>query len=207
MQSSAIDWPVIRNSLITLVLSIVLGACLVTGSIYFKAAMEREFNRNNAVFQNISRRYLAVDEEERLIQQYFPRFIGLHEQGVIGAEKRLDWIEVLRESGSAIELTSLGYSIQSQKAYIPSFPVNMSGFRLYSSTMQLNMQLLHEGDLFSLLEALDRNAPGKFTVAGCKLNNNTANATLADVNQSNVTAECHLEWFTLRLASGLEIEV
>ena len=207
MRSETIDWSVIRNALIGLVVSIIISSGLVVGSIYFKSVMQQEFNRNNAEFQNISRRYLAVDEEERLIIEYFPSFRELHQQGIIGEEHRLDWLEVLRDLGSSLKLSGLSYTIESQKPYAPSFAVNLSSYGLFRSTMRLNMQLLHEGDLFNLLEALNRQALGSFTVSSCRLNNNVVDDSSSDANRSNVTAECSLDWLTLRLASGLDIEV
>ena len=193
--------------MIGLAASIIGGSGLVVGSIYFKSGMQQDFNRNNAQFQNISRRYLAVDEEERLINQYFPGFRELHQQGIIGDEHRLDWLEVLRNTGSSMKLPGLSYTIESQKPFAPSFAINMSSYSLFRSTMRLNMQLLHEGDLFNLLEALDRQALGSFTVSSCRLNNNVVDDSNSDANRSNVTAECSLDWLTLRLASGLDIEV
>ena len=207
MRAELIDWSVVRNVIIGLTCSVIFGISLIFGSIYFKGKMQQEFNRNNAQFQNISRRYLAVDEEERLIQQYFPDFRRLYQLGIIGEERRLDWIEVLREAGRGLKLHGLSYTIESQKAFAPGFPVNLSSYRLFRSTMRLNMQLLHEGDLFTLLKILDEKAPGRFSVSSCRLNSNLADVIQEDANRNNINAECSLEWYTLRLASGLDIKV
>jgi len=207
MKLEYIDWSVIRGALIGLVTSLILGALLIGGSVYFRENMKKEFTRNNSQFQNISRRYLAVDEEEKLIQEYYPEFIALFDKGIIGNERRLDWIEVLRKYGREIKLPSLSYTIESQKEYTPTFPVNLRNYQLYRSTMRLNMQLLHEGDLFSLLEALDKYARGNYSVSECELRNSTRARLNEDPKATNVNVECQLEWFTIKLANGREIKV
>ena len=96
MKREDLDWSQIRGALITLVLSVSICGALVWSSYYFRDKMRLEFNRNNAQFQNISNRYLAVDEEEKLIRHFYPRFLELFARGVIGKEQRLGWIETLR---------------------------------------------------------------------------------------------------------------
>jgi len=207
MKHDFIDWGVMRGALILVILAMVICGSLIGGSLYFKKKMDLEFRRNNTVFQSNSHRYLAVDEEEKLIREYYPRFIDLYNYGEIGQERRLDWIETLRSAGVEIKLPSLSYTIESQKTFAPKFTVNMGRYRLYKSDMSLKMQLLHEGDLFRILSELDSKAKGLYRVSNCKLNNNIK-GTLTDApDAANVSADCLLEWFTLKLADGTDIEV
>lgn len=207
MQRNFIDWLQIRGSLILLILAMLICGSLIGGSLYFKGRMDQEFRRNNAIFQSNSKRYLAVDEEEKTIREYYPKFINLYNYGEIGQERRLDWIETLRRAGVDIKLPSLSYSIESQKAFVPNFVLNMGRYRLFKSDMSLKMQLLHEGDLFNLLNELDSSAKGLYRVSNCKLNNNVKGKLIDDPDTANVTANCLLEWFTLKLADGTEIKV
>ena len=196
-----------RGTVILLTLAMLVCGSLIGGSLYFKGQMQKEFMRNNAIFQSNSKRYLAVDEEDKTIREYFPKFIHLYNYGEIGQERRLDWIETLRRAGIDIKLPSLSYSIESQKAFTPNFMINMGRYRLFKSDMSLKMQLLHEGDLFSLLQELDRSAKGFYRVSNCKLSNNIKGKLTDDPDTANVSADCLLEWFTLKLADGTEIRV
>jgi len=207
MKPNFIDWRQIRGTLILLVLAMLICGSLIGGSLYFKGQMDQEFKRNNAIFQSNSKRYLAVDEEEKTIREFYPEFVDLYNYGEIGQERRLDWIETLRRAGVDIKLPSLSYSIESQKAFIPNFVINMGRYRLFKSDMSLKMQLLHEGDLFNLLNELDSSAKGLYRVSNCKLNNNVKGKLTDDPDAANVTADCLLEWFTLKLADGTEIKV
>lgn len=207
MKRDFIDWRIMRGSVIFISLAMLICGSLIVGSLYFKKEMDMEFRRNNVIFRSNSNRYLAVDEEEKLIREYFPRFVDLYNYGEIGQERRLDWIETLRSTGVEIKMPSLSYTIESQKTFTPAFTVNMGRYRLYKSDMSLKMQLLHEGDLFKLLNELDMKAKGLYRVSNCRLNNNMKGKLTDDPNVPNVTADCLLEWFTLKLADGTDIKV
>ena len=206
MKSEDIDWKVLVGALVALGVCLVLGGLMVGVSFYFEKQMELEFNRNNALFQDISRRYLSVDEEEKLIKQFYPRFVELYNAGVIGREQRLNWIESLRAVGERKRLPGLNYEIKSQSVYAPQFPAVLGRYQLYSSDMSLNMQLLHEGDLLDVLEFMDRNAQGVYSVAECRFSRAGQEITLSP-RIGNLVTRCDLNWFTIKLADGTEIKV
>jgi hypothetical protein len=205
MMYSDIDWKILRGAITILVLSITIAGTMIYLSMYFQNRMHREFTRNDLRFQSISKRYLAVDEEEKLIKKYYPRFMDLYRKGVIGKEQRLNWIEVLRTAGMQIHIPTLTYQIESQDTYKPSYSVVLGKFRLYSSKMTLNMRLLHEGDLFNILNRLNNNAKGIFSLSSCRLSQNGKIVESADA--PNINAECDLQWFTIKLANGKDINV
>jgi len=206
MNNKHLDWSVMRTSSSILIISLLLGGLLISSSFYFKEQMKKEYVRNNAVFQSISQKYLAVDEEEKLIRKYYPGFIKLYNQGVIGKEHRLNWIEVLRSAGEAIMLPSLSYEIKSQNIYTPAFSVNLGRYQIFSSEMSLDMQLLHEGDLFSLLESLDKNAKGLYSMSRCSMDNRLPGTTEA-ISAANISVKCDVIWFTIKLADGTKLQV
>lgn len=197
---------ILGGSIITLSLSIIISASVVYGAYYFQKKMLLEYNKANSAFQSISGKYLAVDEEEKLIQSFLPEFVSLYEKGIIGEEQRLNWIEALRSIGTSLNLPALNYQIQSQQEYTPSYPLNLGKYKLYSSLMQLDMQLLHEGDLFRVLEALDKQAKGSYTVSSCMIDP-VGNTITDKPDAANISAHCELLWFTIKLASGDPIKV
>jgi len=206
MKAENIYLKVLGGSIIVFVISIIISGAVAFGAYYFEKQMLLEYNRANAAFQSISNRYLAVDEEEKLIRSHLPDFVKLYESGAIGDEQRLNWIEVLRAAGEEINLPSLNYQIESQQQYTPAFPLNLGKYRLYSSKMLLNMQLLHEGDLFRILEKLDTAAKGSYSISSCTLTQ-TATQITDDPDASNISARCEVLWFTIKLADGKPIKV
>jgi hypothetical protein len=201
-----VDWSILIGAILTLGVSLAVGGLIVGVSFYFESKMEREFNANNALFQDISRRYLSVDEEEKLIKKFYPRFVELYEEGVIGREQRLNWLEILRAAGEYKRLPGLNYEIKSQSVYVPQFPAVLGRYQLYSSDMLLNMQLLHEVDLLDVLDFMDKNAQGLYSVSECRFSRAGQDITMT-AHASNITTRCDLSWFTIKLADGTEIKV
>lgn len=206
MKRSDIDWSILRGSLSLLIVCLIICGGLIIGGHYFCDQMSLEYRRNNAQFQSISQRYLAVDEEEKIIVKFYPQFVSLFNRGIIGKEHRLNWVEVLRKAGNELNIPQLNYVIKSQNSYTPDFAVNLGRYQLRSSNMTLSMQFLHEGDLFYVLDELNKNADGLYNISKCEMTKN-APETIEALNATNVTVKCELHWFTIALADGRELKV
>ena len=179
MKKEDIDWSVIKGSIILLSICIVICSALITGSYYFNMQSERKYKDNKNLFQSISRRYLDIDQEEKLLLEYYPKFINLYNQGYIGNEKRLNWIEALRKSGEIVDVPSLSYSIESQEEFIPAYNVDYE---------------------------LDRTADGTYTVNKCSFRMSGRELQF-EKNHANINATCLLQWITINLPDGKGIEI
>lgn len=199
MASSRVDWSILRGTLLVFVLSLAVAAGMVSASFYFRQNMEREYQANHAEFREASRKYLAVDDEERIIYQFLPEFRRLYEGGLLGRERRLSWLETLRRAGDANGLPQLAYKLDAQRVATPDFSIALGDYQLYTSAMTLNLALLHEGDLLQLLRALDRYALGQYSLKGCVLKRAGENLDLA-AQAANLNAECTLDWWTINLS-------
>jgi len=205
MQLKDMDWKELRGAIVILAVCLSVGISILYLSLYFQERMQRDFNRNDARFRSISQRYLAVDEEEKLINEYYPKFIDLFNHGVIGKEQRLNWIEVLRTATRDIKLPRLSYQIESQKPYTPGYSISPGKFKVYSSNMKLEMSLLHEGDLFNIFAELDEKARGLYSPTICTLS--STGEIMEQRDAANVKASCELQWYTIKLADGTEIKI
>ncbi len=193
-----VDWPILRGTLAVFVLSLAASAGMVTASFYFRQHMEREYQVHHGEFREASRKYLAVDDEERIIDQFFPEFRRLYDAGLLGRERRLSWLETLRRAGDANGLTQVTYKLDAQREATPDFSIALGEYRLYASTMTLNLALLHEGDLLRLLNALDRDALGQYAVTHCVMKRSGENLDLS-AKGANLNANCTLDWWTINL--------
>ncbi len=201
-----IDWIILKSPLILLCLCLVIASVCISASYYFYSHQSKEYKNNKRFFQSISRRYLDVDQEEKILRDYYPQFINLYNQGIIGREKRLKWIEVLRKASQENNLLSLSYSINARKEYIPEYNINYNGYTLYNSSMELNLDLLHEGDFFKLLHYINRTETGFYTIAECKFRM-YADEIRFEKNHANISASCLLYWITIEHSDALEIEI
>lgn len=204
MKAEKIDWPLLQGAIVAFVSGLVISGALIGGSWYYEDKMQVKYNKDKQLFQSVSSQYLQVDQEEGLINQYYPEFINLYNEGLLGQERRLNWIEVLRASSERIRLPALRYEIASQNQFTPDYPLNKGAFQIYNSTMKLNIDLLHEGDLPRLFEDLNAQAQGRYNVSKCSFRR-LGDLKLNDSAQGNISVECELQWFNIKKSDGREI--
>ena len=199
MKFDQIDWGVLRNALILLLISVVISGGVLSSSFYFWEKMDHIHKRERSALFGVRGQYQNIDEEEKIIQRYLPLYRDLESRGVIGQERRLDWIDTLRQASKRVELPMLRYVIDSQNIYRPEFVVPNGTFKIYSSSMRLDLGLLHEGDLETLFADLDANAVGLYTVSNCDLTRNHRKREFVKrADAINLKAECRLRWLTIK---------
>ena len=206
MKKVNVDWSVLRGALGLLGVSVLASAILLAGSFLFRDEMRTVFRNNDTRFKTISSRYLDVDGEERLIRNYYPRFVELYKAGIIGHERRLDWVEALQKADADTGMPRLAYEIKSREAFTPGFHVDIGPYQIYDSTMTLKLGLLHEGDLARLLDDLNRYTSGLYSVSQCSFHR--AGQTIhMNLKKANINGECALHWFTINFAGDREISL
>jgi hypothetical protein len=206
MAESKADWSVLRGPFTVFAVCLIASAAMIAASLHFRQSMEREYQQNHARFRTASQQYLAVDEEERMIEDFYPEFVRLYRDGLLGKERRLSWLESLRHAGEAIKIPELSYKLEAQREIAPEFPLTLGTYSLFVSPMNLTLGLLHEGDLLQLLQALDREALGEYSVKSCNLKRRSIELNLNAV-EPNISAECQLDWWTVDLAGERELEL
>lgn len=192
------DLRTLRGAAGVLGLCAVVSLLLVSASHWFWREADRDFREHFQRFRAASEQYLAIDEDERIITEQYPRFRELLAAGVIGNERRLDWVETLRQADAALGLPSIEYRIEAQQVLTPDFPIETGRFELRASDMELQLGLLHEEDLARLLDFITTRGHGLPSVEGCELRreNETA-ATSRGSDGARLRARCRLRWITL----------
>ena len=206
MRLEYIDWSILRGAVITLLSCFVITVFMATTSWYLKNEMQLRYEKEKNQFRSVSQRYLEVDNEVDLVDKYIDEFMEYYERGILGTEKRLNWVEVLNESGEEIKIPHLRYEIATQDEFIPDFDINLKNFKVFSSEMKITAELLHEGDLFNLLDSLNKRAKGLYSISDCKLTR-LSNEIEENVSRGNIITECNLDWFNIRQSSGDEIHL
>jgi len=204
MAARKAEFTILRGTVIGFVICVLLAAGMLSASLYFRNSMQREYQVNHQRFRNASQLYLAVDEEERTIEEFYPEFVRLYRDGLLGGERRLSWLETLRTAAAAIRIPELDYKLDARGPWDGAPKLALGGYEIHASTMSLSLGLLHEGDLLALLEALDGGALGQYAVRDCTLVGGDGALTL-DPQAVNVRAECRLDWLTVDLAGDREL--
>ncbi|MGD8583056.1 MAG: hypothetical protein PVG12_03465 [Gammaproteobacteria bacterium] len=145
-----------------------------------------------------------ANKNNQILVQHEETFKKLVEESVIGDENRLSWVEVVQNVVESRKLTSVKYDIASRVLLDKKLlDRKYSGIDVFRSVMSLDMKLIHEGDLFVMLNALRTEAKGLVTVDKCDIeliNKNINEGVIAQDDTVNMSAYCELSWYTLKKA-------
>ncbi|MCA1853725.1 MAG: hypothetical protein LC647_15435 [Beggiatoa sp.] len=206
MRLADIEWGMIRGALGALVLAAAIGATLYTAATRFRDAMQVKYSESQEQLQSVTGKYLAMDQEDMIIKEQYPRFVELLKKGVIGTEQRLNWIEVLKQTAAITKIPRLRYEIAAREPFTPDFGLATSPYQVQVSKMKLDLGLLHENDLSTVLAALDGKADGIYSIRDC-IFRRSAERVEPRLDQENLKSACELLWFTIRLANGNDIKL
>jgi hypothetical protein len=145
-----------------------------------------------------------ANKNNQILVQHEDTFKKLVEESVIGDENRLSWVEVVQNVVESRKLTSVKYDIASRVLLDKKLlDKKYKGIDVFRSVMSLDMKLIHEGDLFVMLNALRNEAKGLVTVDKCDIeliNKNINEGVIAQDDTVNMSAYCELSWYTLKKA-------
>ena len=154
--------------------------------------------RQKSELQAAQTRMRQSGDERDTIVKYVDRYRELERLGFAGEEQRINWLDALRHANAEAGLFGISYQIGTQHSYPHAAELDPGAINLLESVMELDLGLLHEGDLGRFLEALRAQRVGLFHVRKCTLTRTDRSETLR--NQANLNAKCDLAWITARPA-------
>ena len=191
------DWRKLRYPIIGLGAALILVGLLVSFADQYRTKNETALQTQQNLLNQARQKLQSSGLEKEMIMQYLPAYNDLLASGFIGEERRIEWIETLRDIHAQHKLFSIDYSIGLQENYKPSFLLNLGNFRLNRSVMSLKLDMLHEGDMLAIIDGLNEQTT-PFIVRDCEIKRPIG----ALVNVKNVTANmqasCEIDWLTLR---------
>ncbi len=146
-------------------------------------------------------RYQNALERKRLLETYESRFHQLESNGTFGEEQRLKWVEAIESSARSQKIPYLKYTIDKrQQLDSPQLLRSYPDIDIFISPMQLEMQLLHEGDLLALLNTLQASTASLFDIQQCAITRNiNSHASVLDSGtDKNFSSRCTLNWYTIQ---------
>ncbi len=146
----------------------------------------------------------VANRNNQILVQHEDTFKKLKNESVIGDENRLSWVEVVQKVVESRRLASVKYNIASQVLLDKkTLDKKYEGIDVFKSVMSLDMELIHEGDLFVMLNVLRNEAKGLVTVDKCDIeliNKNINEGIIEKGDTVNMSAYCELSWYTLKKA-------
>jgi len=207
------DFQRIHVSLALAVLMIAIGAIIVAAALQFLNVQQKANSNAQIKAKEIQTTLSRAREEEQEIKQKIAQFNALQSAGIIGEEQRLDWVEQIRQIKRSRKLFDVQYEFAPQRpldatqsagvpnANLPTPNGNSGNFDFYTSTMQLQMPLLHEDDLLKFLADLRASVHAFIRIRSCSMERLPKNQ--ADRSSTpQLRADCSLDWITIRERKG-----
>jgi hypothetical protein len=191
----------IRTAALAAAAAVIIGLTLVAATSISRQEADEGLQRAQRLRDAAHSRYAHVDNEKRDIRNFQQRYVELSQRGLIGEERRLEWVDAIRQVQDELQLPPLSYEIDPQQPVRLEAALDLGDYQLRGSRMRLHMELLHEMDLFDFLAGL--HARGFFAAQDCTLKRlATANGTQpvdgASAPLANTLgADCTLNWITM----------
>lgn len=200
MKLTAQDWRKLQLPIITFGVALIISTLLysTTDSMLGRAKIDLQAQKD--MLSQARSRYQTSGAEKDNIVQYLPAYQKLIQQGFIGEEQRVDWIDDLRTVNMRYKFFGVSYDIGAMQDYKPAFPLDVGNFKLHRSTMKLTLSMLHEGDLLTLLQALPQEQNPPFMLRDCiisKVDGGGRGKFLP-----NLTSACEIDWLTMTEPNG-----
>jgi len=118
----------------------------------------------------------------------------------------LNWIDLIDNTSRNEGIPYVKYKIsQQEKVADKQLASKYSGIDVYQSKMQLDMRMLHEGDLYALIKVLDDHAKGLFDIHSCEIRRSKSHSpyVINTGTNRNFFSTCLLNWYTMK-PKGIE---
>lgn len=140
-------------------------------------------------------RIARISQEEKEIQAGDILFRRLAERGILGDEKRLDWIEHIARIRAERRLGDIRWEILPPRPLDAELAPGQAGeFEFTASTLRIQLALLHEEDLLRFISDLRDGMPAYVRVRQCSLSRTPAGGSK---RWGQMQAECQLDLITL----------
>lgn len=192
-----IDWFYLRRPLILLALALLVSAAVAVTGYHYEKAQREQYEVALSTLHSTHKLYTNIINDIDLLDQYRSLYSEYKSSGLVGDERRLSWIESLESTNEVLRLPTLSYKLNPQETFErPDFKQERD-VAVMSSPMDLTIGMLHEEDLFALLEGLRLSIRNLFTVDSCSILRQSPIDRSLDTRKSNLRTQCTIRWVTI----------
>jgi hypothetical protein len=154
---------------VAFVMLLAAGLALLWTARQALALQHRKLAATQADRRHVAERLLRIAHEEREVRDHVELYQRLKDLRILGSERRLEWVEALTRIRAERELLDLRYQVERQKVLKTLPGSSPAGLELRSSSMSVELALLHEGDLLRFLEDLRTSGNAYYSVRHCTI--------------------------------------
>jgi hypothetical protein len=138
----------------------------------------------------------AAEQSVLQLKNYYNEYKLLKDDGLIGDPPRLEWAEVLLEKYYDIKIPGLYFMLSPTGLSKPEDTFFTSDLiEIKKTPMQINFNLLHEGDFYFYMRHLHQQAKGQFNVEECQISRIISQAE--DSLANSFSGECKILWISM----------
>ena len=200
MKLATKDLAAMKLPFLLLAMAIAASYLLVKFSSDKREKAEMQHRIESTALQDARSRYQRSGEERETILRYLPAYRQLENQGFVGIEQRINWLEGLRIANTKAGLFGVTYQVDARKPLPLIGQSNPMSQHLHNSHMKLSFGLVHEGELMRFFQALAAQQTGIFILTGCALDR--VGRSEPEPRQANLSAQCDLSWMTVDPGKG-----
>lgn len=188
-----------RRTLIVVAISIAFSVAIVLFGFQFEADKYERYKKGESNLRTTHKLYKNIVNDIDLLEQFTVKYTDFKASGLVGGERRLSWIETLESTNSVLKLPKLTYNLSPQEGFSRSGLNPGRNVVVNSSSMELDMSLLHEEDLFALFEGLSLSIKNLFTIDSCEISLTGDVGRSFDTKQANLSSTCIIRWITINV--------
>ena len=187
------DLAPVRGHLLLLLALALLGLGLVQSSLTLVRTARQNYRQTALARQEMQRRRLALQDEERSIGRKLARYREFAERGYLAREDRLSWVEQIGKIKAQRRLPALRFELAPQRP----LGAGDDGYEMMSSRMTLELRLRHEEELLGFLADLRATATAYTRLHSCRLERLPGSDDQRR-DEVRLQATCSIDWITLR---------
>ena len=195
MKISKDDWGVMRSSVVTLAIAAGCSALLIFFSETRSELAENDWRDAQRQLRAAQSELNNTKQDRDNMDSYLAEYAASVEQHLIGEESRLDWIANLEKIRTQKRVEDFRYNIGPQKLYAAQPAIDSGNYNIHYSEMKLQLDLLHEGQLFDFLDAVRDQIKGWYQLESCSILRNPGDSQNTGIQ---LKAECAGGWITLQ---------
>lgn len=195
-----VDWTYLKPAVVISAIAFLAGVTLMIFSANHQIDAEEQLVAEQREQNSLKSKYRKVRQDKILIEKYLPHYYQLEQLGMVGKERRLNWVDTLRASVKVLEVPHMHFQFAPQRVLQKDIISAGSKLVVNTSHMRLDVGLLHEVDLLRLFTELEQQVTGMFHIDSCSVEM-LGEQIVFSADHSNLNVSCELQWFTIDFGS------
>ncbi|MBL8472919.1 MAG: hypothetical protein KF778_19730 [Rhodocyclaceae bacterium] len=189
----AVEWRHLRASLLSAAALLLAGAAALGYAWHTRTAARAQLQQAQNALVAARQSLTRTEDEAQLLKQRITQFQALEARHLVGPERRVEWVELLRTVAAARHLDELQFELGPPRP-IDAEWVNPDAGQLQVtvSSMRLDFPLDHEMLMFDLLQELAARAPALLRTKSCQLRRDA----------DGLRGDCRVDWISWQERHG-----